>query len=286
MEVEEQEEEQRDDHGDAERHPLDERDVTAELALDEPEPDEVRRRPDRGGEAAHPVMPFMRGALQHRAAGFAKHAREALVRPQEHMDRPLQPEPLLGGDMADLKKYVKATLNLSPSIDYTKLKVGFLNATSMQGPLFNVSSTGAVAITDSLLTGNTQYKILVMYNMDDLLNLTNASVTVSDYTTAFSEFLQQNLDGTFKNAAFTTGIGYKAADVNRSDALDGGDVAKLFTHVSGVANLVTLPSQYTVGSGGFMSLLTFKASEYNASTPADCWVEIRSWFCTAAAIPR
>lgn len=172
----------------------------------------------------------------------------------------------------DATKYVKATVNLG-SIDYTKLKVAFLNATTMQGPLFNVTSTGAVSVNDSLLTGNTQYKILAMYNMDDIQNLTNAAATVSDYATSFSEFIQQNLDGTYKNAAFTTGAGYKAADVNRSGALDGGDVTKLFTHVSGVANLVTLPSQYVAGSGGYMSLMTFKASEYNAATPAD-WASL------------
>jgi hypothetical protein len=168
----------------------------------------------------------------------------------------------------DASKYVKANIDIN-GLDYTKMKVAFLNATTMQGPLFNVTSTGAVSVNDSLLTANTQYKILAMYNMDDMLNLTNAAVTVSDYTVAFSEFLQQNLDGTYKNAVFNTGIGYKAADVNRSGTLDGGDVAKLFTHVSGVANLVTLPAQYVAGSGGYMSLMTFKASEFDASTPSD-----------------
>lgn len=168
----------------------------------------------------------------------------------------------------DASKYVKAHIDIN-GLDYTKMKVLFLNPANSQGHLFDVTSTGAVSVIDSVLSPSTQYKVMAMYNMDDLLNLTNAAVTVSDYTVAFSEFLQQNLDGTYKNAAFNTGIGYKAADVNRSGTLDGGDVAKLFTHVSGVANLATLPAQYVTGSGGYMSLMTFKASEFDASTPSD-----------------
>lgn len=172
----------------------------------------------------------------------------------------------------DATKYVKANVDVN-GLDYTKLRVAFLKSSDMQGPLFNVTGNGTVNIIDSLLTPNTEYKILAMYNMDNLLALNTAAVTVSDYTTAFSEFLQQNLDGTFKNAAFNTGIGYKASDINRSGKLDGGDIAKIFSHVVGVTNLTSLPAQYVVGSNGYMSLMTFKASEFNAATPAD-WASL------------
>jgi hypothetical protein len=169
----------------------------------------------------------------------------------------------------DATKYLKATLDLSPNIDYTKLRVAFLNATTNQGPLFNVTSTGAVSIVDSLLTANTQYKIMAMYNMDDMQSLYNSAITTSDYTAAESEFISQNLDGTFKNLVITSGAGYKAADVNRSNGLDGGDLTKLFAQVVNVDQLVVLPAGYTVGTNGWMSVMTFKKSDYNNATPSD-----------------
>ena len=171
----------------------------------------------------------------------------------------------------DANKYLKANIDLSPNLDYAKMKVAFINATTNQGPLFDVTSTGAVNVIDSLLTANTQYKIMAMYNMDHIQALYNSAITTSDYTSAESEFISQNLDGTFKNTVITSGAGYKAADVNRSGALDGGDLTRLFAQVVNVDQLTVLPAGYTVGSGGFMSLMTFKKADFNAATPAD-WV--------------
>lgn len=169
----------------------------------------------------------------------------------------------------DATKYVKANLDLSPNIDVTKLRVAFINTTTNQGPLFNVTSTGTINVIDSLLTPSTQYKVMVMYNMDAMQALYNSAVTTSDYTAAQSEFISQNLDGTFKNTVITSGAGYKAADVNRSGNLDGGDLTKLFAQVVNVDQLLVLPSGYTVGSNGWMSMMTFKKADYNAATPAD-----------------
>jgi hypothetical protein len=169
----------------------------------------------------------------------------------------------------DATKYVKANLDLSSNIDASKIRVAFINATTNQGPLFNVTSTGTVNVIDSLLTPSTQYKILAMYNMDHIQDLYNSSITTSDYTAAQSEFISQNLDGTFKNTVITSGAGYKAADVNRSNALDGGDLTRLFGQVVNVDQLLVLPAGYTVGSNGWMSMMTFKKSDYNAATPAD-----------------
>lgn len=171
----------------------------------------------------------------------------------------------------DATKYVKANIDLSPNIDVTKLKVAFINTTTNQGPLFNVTSTGTVNVIDSLLTPSTQYKILAMYNMDNIQDLYNAAITTSDYTSAQSEFISQNLDGTFNNTVITSGAGYKAADVNRSGNLDGGDLTRLFAQVVNVDQLTVLPAGYTVGSAGFMSMMTFKKADYNNATPSD-WI--------------
>ncbi len=169
------------------------------------------------------------------------------------------------------RKLVKATVDLSPNIDPTKMRVAFLNATTNQGPLFDVTANGTVNIVDSLLTASTQYKVMAMYNMDHIQALYNSGITASDYTAAQSEFISQNLDGTFKNTVITSGAGYKAADVNRSGALDGGDLTRLFAQVVNVDQLTVLPQGYTVGSNGWMSVMTFKKSDYNAATPAD-WI--------------
>jgi len=105
--------------------------------------------------------------------------------------------------------------------------------------------------------------------MDQLYALYNSAVTISDYTSAQAEFISQNLDGTFKNTTIVSGAGYKAADVNRSGKLDGGDLVKLFAQAVNVNQLVVLPSGYASGSNGFMSLMTFKDSEFNSATPAN-----------------
>ena len=166
-------------------------------------------------------------------------------------------------------KLVNATVALSSALNPAYSKVAFVNATTNQGPLFDVTSSGTVSIVDSLLAPNTQYKIMVMYNMDHIQGLYNGAITASDYTAAQSEFISQNLDGTFKNIAITSGAGYKAADVNRSGALDGGDLTRLFAQVVNVDQLVVLPQGYTAGSNGYMSFMTFKTSDYNAATPSD-----------------
>ena len=168
----------------------------------------------------------------------------------------------------DAKKYVKANVELGANINPAYMKVAFLKQDN-SGPLFDVTSTGAVNIVDSLLTGNTQYRAMVMYNMDQLYNLYNAAVTISDYTSAQAEFISQNLDGTFNNSTIVTGAGYKAADVNRNDKLDGGDLVKLFAQAVNVNQLVVLPTGYTSGSNGYMSLMTFKDSEFNSATPSN-----------------
>jgi hypothetical protein len=61
----------------------------------------------------------------------------------------------------------------------------------------------------------------------------NKAITVSDYTAAVSEFMKQNLDGTFTNSNIASGIGYLAADVNNNRTLDGGDVTALFAQAVG-----------------------------------------------------
>jgi hypothetical protein len=173
----------------------------------------------------------------------------------------------------DAKKFVKAVLDLNGNINPTHVKVLFKKADNT-GPMFNVTANGTVNIVDSLLTANTAYQIMVMANMDQLPGIMNAAVSVSDYTTAEAEFISQNLDRTYKNISILTGMGYWAADVNRSNGFDGGDLTKLYAQAVGVNQLITLPEGYTAGSNGFMSLPTFKASEFDAATPSNVFTTL------------
>jgi hypothetical protein len=168
----------------------------------------------------------------------------------------------------DATKLVKAILDLNGNINNTHVKVLFKKADNT-GPMFDVASNGAINVVDSLLTPNTAYQIMVMTNMDQLPGIMNSAVSVSDYTTAQSEFVQQNLDRTYNNQNIMTGMGYFAADVNRSGTFDGGDLTRLYAQAVGVNQLLVLPQGYTPGSGGYMSIPTFKAASFNAATPAD-----------------
>jgi len=189
----------------------------------------------------------------------------------------------------DAKKFVKAVLDLNGNINPTHVKVLFKKADNT-GPMFNVTSNGTVNIVDSLLTANTAYQIMVMANMDQLPAIMNSAVSVSDYTTAQAEFVSQNLDRTYKNTSIITGMGYWAVDVNRSNGFDGGDLTKLYAQAVGVNQLIVLPEGYTVGSNGWMSLPTFKATEFDAATPSNVFTTLptnaqRAYEYTTPATP-
>ena len=147
------------------------------------------------------------------------------------------------------------------------IKVAFIDSLTNQGPSFDVTSTGKINIDQSQLKANTVYRVMAMVNMDKLNDIYNAAVTVSDYTLAEGEFIKQNLDGTFKGENIKTGMGYFAADVNRSKTFDGGDLTKLFSQSVSVDQLVALPQGYASGSNGYMSVPTFKADVFNNLSP-------------------
>ena len=85
----------------------------------------------------------------------------------------------------------------------------------------------------SELSPNTAYKILVNVISDSIPAILNRAITVSDYTAAMSEFVKQNLNGTFSNSNIASGIGFLAADINNNRAFDGGDVTGLFAQAIG-----------------------------------------------------
>lgn len=163
----------------------------------------------------------------------------------------------------DAQKLVKLKLDLPATMNPSDLKLGLRNTADNTVRLYDITSTGQVNVIDSLVAPNTQYQMMAFVNMDKMGALYNAAVTISDYAAAQAEYIQQNLDGTFKGNSIMTGMGYKAADVNFNGKFDGGDLTKLFSQAVNVNQLVQLPSGYTVGSNGWMSIPLLEENLYN-----------------------
>ena len=171
-------------------------------------------------------------------------------------------------------KYLTASIGNNANVDAFSLhRVAFTDSVTNQTYLVDALSDGSIPVDQTRFSPNTVYHVRVLFNMDSIRDLSSAAVTVSDYTTAQAEFITQNLDGTFKNQSIITGMGYYAADVNRNKLFDGGDLVRLFSHISGVDNLVTLPTGYTAGTDMYMSAPTFTEAEFNAASSSS-WKDI------------
>ena len=166
-------------------------------------------------------------------------------------------------------RYINPTLDVNANVHALSLhRVAFTDSVTNQTYLVDALSDGTIPVDQTRFQPNTVYHVRVLFNMDSIKDLASSAVTVSDYTTAQAEFISQNLDGTFKNQSITTGMGYYAADVNRSKTFDGGDLVRLFSHVTGVENLVTLPQSYAAGTDMYMSVPTFDVTTFNTTTPS------------------
>jgi hypothetical protein len=164
-------------------------------------------------------------------------------------------------------RYVNPTIDFNANVDQFSLhRVAFTDSVTNQTYLVDALSDGTIPVDQTRFQPNTVYHVRVLFNMDSVRDLSSAAVTVSDYTTAQAEFVTQNLDGTFKNQNIITGMGYYAADVNFNKTFDGGDLVRLFSQVTGVENLVTLPSGYVASTDMYMSVPTFDVTTFNAAT--------------------
>lgn len=171
-------------------------------------------------------------------------------------------------------RYVNPTIDFNANVDPFSLhRIAFTDSVTNQTYLVDALSDGTIPVDQTRFQPNTVYHVRVLFNMDSVRDLSSAAVTVSDYTTAQAEFVTQNLDGTFRNQNIITGMGYYAADVNFNKTFDGGDLVRLFSQVTGVENLVTLPSGYTAGTDMYMSVPTFDVSTFNTAT-ASSWKTI------------
>lgn len=106
------------------------------------------------------------------------------------------------------------------------------SATNIVKATVTPSSNGTFTLGSQLLP-NTAYKVLLNVISDSIPAILNKAITVSDYTAAATEFIKQNLNGTFSNSNIASGIGFLAADVNNNRMFDGGDVTAIFAQAVG-----------------------------------------------------
>ena len=158
-------------------------------------------------------------------------------------------------------KYVTAKVDLNSNLyNLTGLKVSFRDTLTNTGQLFNVLSDGSVDVNQSLLAANKVYDVTLMHETDKIYTIYNSAITISDFTTAQGEFTSMGLDGT-NGQILKTGQSLYAADINRNSKIDGGDLPRLLAQVATLDTLNTLPTGYTMGSGGYMSLPTWRSTD-------------------------
>lgn len=171
-------------------------------------------------------------------------------------------------------RYINPTIDYNANVDALSLhRIAFTDSAANTTYLVDALSDGTIPVDQTRFKPNTVYHVRTLFNMDSVKDLSTAAVTVSDYTTAQAEFVTQNLDGTFRNQNIITGAGYYAADVNYNKKLDGGDLVRLYSQITGVENLVTLPTNYAAGTDMYMSVPTFTEADFNGLTASN-WKDV------------
>ena len=174
------------------------------------------------------------------------------------MDSPLSTEVIMDQNTG---KLVTAKVDINSNLlSLSNVRVSFKEENTNTGQLFNVLSNGNVDINQSLLKQNTTYEVSVMHSMDKLYDIYNSAITISDFTTAQGEFTSMGLNGS-NGQILKTGQSLYSADINRNKSIDGGDLPRLLGQVVGIDTITTVPQGYTIGSGGFMSLPTWRATD-------------------------
>ena len=171
-------------------------------------------------------------------------------------------------------KYVSAKVDLNSNLyNLSSLKVSFRDTATNQGQLFSVLADGTIDINQGLLAANKVYDVSLMHEMDKIYTIYNSAITISDFSTAQAEFTSMGLTAT-KGVNLNTGQALYAADINRNKAIDGGDLPRLLGQVAGKDTLMTLPASYTVGSGGWMSLPTWRAADATTTWGQTEWAYV------------
>lgn len=137
--------------------------------------------------------------------------------------------------------------NLQPKLAIVDSATNTLRATVVPSP------NGNFTLTSELLP-NTVYYATAYVPSDSMASILTRSITVSDYTSAQNEFIKQNLDGTYSRISMTSGMSFFAADANRNQSFDGGDLSLLFAQAVGADTIFSpQPNSSTTNLPVFLS---------------------------------
>ena len=138
---------------------------------------------------------------------------------------------------------------------------------------FDIASNGVVNVDQSWLKTNTNYFIMPFAPLDSAYSIQDKSVTVSDFTSAQTEFINQNLDKTYSNSNMQTGMSYYASDVDKNQIFDAADVNKIFAQVTGAGHLLIVNQANSYNS----SVFTFFTDSMYNNLKTTNWSTINPW---------
>lgn len=174
------------------------------------------------------------------------------------------------------ESYVKGRVDVNSALtQFTLTRVAFIDTVAKTTYLVDANDNGDLAVDQTKFKANTVYKVAVRVNADVVKDITNAAITVSDFTAAQAEFTNQNLDGTFSGSNIKTGMGYYAADVTKNHIFDGGDITRIFAQTVSLDSFYVLPTNYKSGTDVYLDVPTFTDSVFNNTTTSS-WKDITS----------
>lgn len=134
--------------------------------------------------------------------------------------------------------------------------------------LTNIVKATVIPATDGTfflgpeLTPNTWYRAFATIPSDSIGSYLNKAVTVSDYTSAQNEFINQNLDRTYTNVNMKSGASWIASDIIMNKAFDGNDLTALFAQVTNIDTVLKPIAGQTL-----YNIPMLEASVYDTLTP-------------------
>lgn len=125
-----------------------------------------------------------------------------------------------------------------------------------------IPATDGTFFLGSELTPNTWYRAFATIPSDSIGSYLNKAVTVSDYTSAQNEFINQNLDRTYTNVNMKSGASWIASDIIMNKSFDGNDLTALFAQVTNIDTVLKPIAGQTL-----YNIPMLEASVYDTLTP-------------------
>jgi hypothetical protein len=86
---------------------------------------------------------------------------------------------------------------------------------------------------------NTKYKIQALFPTNELIAIRDNAVTITDGAKVYDEFVNTDVNQVYSRQFLKSGLSYLQADINKSQALDGGDAYGIYASVAGLKPIDT-----------------------------------------------